>query len=102
MRFFAAVLAVNLAGLATYYGIDLNPHCIARAKGRGAAAARFEVGFAEEAPRQALYWGIHESPCDAVVAYVRPGTREVRVMRGEHEVIHRDADLVRRLLRAAK
>ena len=39
---------------------------------------------------------------DAVVAYVRPGTREVRVMKGEQEVVHRDADLVRRLLRAAK
>ena len=39
---------------------------------------------------------------DAVVAYVRPGSREVRVMKGEQEVVHRDADLVRRLLRAAK
>jgi len=39
---------------------------------------------------------------DAVVAYVRPGTREVRVMKGEQEVVHRDPDLVRRLLRAAK
>jgi hypothetical protein len=39
---------------------------------------------------------------DAVVAYIRPGSREVRVMKGEQEVVHRDADLVRRLLRAAK
>ena len=39
---------------------------------------------------------------DAVVAYIRPGTREVRVMVGEREVIHRDADLARRILRAAK
>jgi hypothetical protein len=39
---------------------------------------------------------------DAVVAYIRPGTREVRVMVGEREVVHRDAELVRRILRAAK
>ena len=39
---------------------------------------------------------------EAVVAYIRPGTREVRVMQGERELVHRDADLVRRLLRAAK
>jgi hypothetical protein len=39
---------------------------------------------------------------EAVVAYVRPGSREVRVMKGEQEVVHRDAELVRRLLRAAK
>jgi anaerobic selenocysteine-containing dehydrogenase len=39
---------------------------------------------------------------DAVVAYIRPGTREVRVMVGDREVVHRDADLARRILRAAK
>ena len=42
------------------------------------------------------------SSADAVVAYIRPGTREVRVMVGEREVVHRDADLARRILRAAK
>jgi hypothetical protein len=38
---------------------------------------------------------------DPVVAYVRPGGREVTIMVGTREVVHRDPELVRRLLRVA-
>lgn len=41
-------MAVNLDVLVNYTGIDLNPHCIERAKTRGAKNARFSVGFAED------------------------------------------------------
>jgi 2-polyprenyl-3-methyl-5-hydroxy-6-metoxy-1,4-benzoquinol methylase len=40
-------MAKNLEGLVRYTGIDLNPHCIVRAKGRKVAGAKFWVGFAE-------------------------------------------------------
>jgi len=40
---------------------------------------------------------------EPVVAYVRKGSSgEVRVMVGEREVVHRDRDLARRILRAAR
>jgi anaerobic selenocysteine-containing dehydrogenase len=39
---------------------------------------------------------------DPIVAYVRPGAREVTVMVGTREVVHRDPELVRRILKAAK
>ena len=38
-----------------------------------------------------------------VVAYIEPGRHsKVTVMVGDQEIVHRDRDLVRRLLRAAK
>lgn len=43
-------MAKNLAGLVScYHGVDLNPHCIKRAKGRKVPGAVFQVGFAENA-----------------------------------------------------
>jgi poly(3-hydroxybutyrate) depolymerase len=39
---------------------------------------------------------------DPIVAYVQPGAREVTVMVGTREVVHRDPELVRRILKAAK
>ena len=40
---------------------------------------------------------------EPVVAYVRKGSSgEVRVMVGDREVVHRDRDLARRILRAAR
>jgi anaerobic selenocysteine-containing dehydrogenase len=39
---------------------------------------------------------------EPIVAYVRKGAHgEVRLMVGEQEVVHRDADLARRIIRAA-
>jgi anaerobic selenocysteine-containing dehydrogenase len=71
-----------------------------------AAIGALGTGPASAASRLASHTGADADAVatsdDAVVAYVRPGTREVRVMKGEQEVVHRDADLVRRLLRAAK
>ena len=70
-------MAQNLAGLErdpqgvpvlTYHGIDLNPHCIERARGRAVPRARFWTGFGEEAEkltrRQRPKQGY-----DAVIAY---------------------------------
>lgn len=42
-------MAVNLGALVQYTGLDLNPHCIERAKGRYVTGAKFQVGFAERA-----------------------------------------------------
>ena len=67
------------------------------ALGAGPAAAATRLGAHADADTDTA-----ATSEDAVVAYVRPGTREVRVMKGEQEVVHRDPDLVRRLLRAAK
>ncbi len=67
------------------------------ALGAGSAAAATRLGGHADAGADPA----HTSD-EAVVAYVRPGTREVRVMKGESEVVHRDPGLVRRLLRAAK
>ena len=40
---------------------------------------------------------------EPVVAYVRGGSRgELTIMSGEHEIVHRDPELVRRLLRAVR
>lgn len=41
-------MAKNLEGLVNYTGVDLNPHCIERAKSRGVGDASFSVGFAED------------------------------------------------------
>ena len=65
------------------------------ALGAGPAAAANKLASHADA-------GSDATSDEAVVAYVRPGTREVRVMKGEQEVVHRDPDLARRLLRAAK
>jgi hypothetical protein len=44
-----------------------------------------------------------ESASEPVVAYVKQGSRgEVRVMVGSREIVHRDAELARRILRAAR
>jgi anaerobic selenocysteine-containing dehydrogenase len=67
------------------------------ALGAGPAAAATRLGAHADAGADTA-----ATSDEAVVAYVRPGTREVRVMKGESEVVHRDPDLVRRLLRAAK
>jgi hypothetical protein len=66
------------------------------AMGAGPAAAASRLAdAAEDAEPQA-------ASGDAVVAYIRPGTREVRVMVGEREIVRRDRELARRILRAAK
>jgi hypothetical protein len=67
------------------------------ALGAGPAAAATRLGAkAGDDSEQA------KPSADPVVAYIRPGTREVRVMVGDKEVVRRDADLARRILRAAK
>jgi hypothetical protein len=44
-----------------------------------------------------------EAASEPVVAYVKQGSRgEVRVMVGSREIVHRDAELARRILRAAR
>jgi hypothetical protein len=44
-----------------------------------------------------------ETATEPVVAYVKQGSRgEVRVMVGSREIVHRDAELARRILRAAR
>ena len=49
--------------------------------------------------------GVSTEPAEAsepIVAYVRKGAHgEVRLMVGDHEVVHKDADLARRIIRAA-
>jgi anaerobic selenocysteine-containing dehydrogenase len=67
------------------------------ALGAGPAAAATRLGAHADAGADTA-----ATSDEAVVAYGRPGTREVRMMKGESEVVHRDPDLVRRLLRAAK
>jgi hypothetical protein len=71
-----------------------------------AAVGALGTGTAAAATRLAARAGDASEPenasGDAVVAYIRPGTREVRVMVGDREVVRRDADLARRILRAAK
>ena len=40
---------------------------------------------------------------EPIVAYVKQGARgEVRLMVGSREIVHRDADLARRIIRASK
>ena len=68
----------------------------ALATGPAAAATRLASHAPDDADAGASTSG------DAVVAYIRPGSREVRVMVGEREVVHRGADLARRILHAAK
>jgi len=62
----------------------------------GAAAA------ALTAPKEPAH-GDEATPTEAVVAYVRAGSSgEVTVMAGEREVVRRDRELARRILRAAR
>jgi hypothetical protein len=70
-----------------------------------AAIGALGAGPAAAATRLASKAGDDSEPAkasDPVVAYIRPGSREVRVMVGDKEVVRRDADLARRILRAAK
>lgn len=61
-------MAKNLEGLALYHGLDLNPHCIERAKSRKVPGARFQVAFAEQAEEETFAIRQPEG-YDAVVAY---------------------------------
>jgi anaerobic selenocysteine-containing dehydrogenase len=71
-----------------------------------AAIGALGAGPAAAATRPASGAGDDSEPetasGDTVVAYLRPGTGEVRVMVGDREVVRRDPDLARRIRRAAK
>jgi hypothetical protein len=69
--------------------------------GSGATIADAVAANAKEKPAA----GGGAAPAEAtdpIVAYVRKGAHgEVRLMVGDQEVVHRDADLARRIIRAA-
>ena len=77
---------------------------IAGAAAVGAVAAQSSVA-ALASPRKKAEKAEHAEAQagEPVVAYVRGGSRgEVTIMAGDRETVHRDPELVRRLLRAAK
>ena len=78
----------------------------------GAAAGAFAIGMgAEGVAKAATRSDAKAAPADArevtsdepIVAYVKQGTRgEVHVMVGSREVVRKDADLAKRIIRASK
>jgi hypothetical protein len=67
--------------------------------GSGATIAEAVAANAAERPASG---GAAADTSEPIVAYVRKGTHgEVRLLVGDQEVVHRDADLARRIIRAA-
>ena len=65
-------------------------------EGLAQAATRSDAKAAPVDPREA-------TADEPIVAYVKQGARgEVHVMVGSREVVHKDADLARRIIRASK
>jgi hypothetical protein len=90
-RAFIKRVSIGVAGVATMGAIETAPP--AKAAPFAPASAHLPLA-AEELPSAAS---------DPIVAYVRdPRRGEVSVLVGHREVVHRDPELVRRLLHAAK
>jgi hypothetical protein len=68
----------------------------------GSGAAIGDAVAANAAERPATGGGAPAEAAEPIVAYVKKGAHgEVRLMVGDQEVVHRDADLARRIIRAA-
>jgi anaerobic selenocysteine-containing dehydrogenase len=91
---------------------DLSRREFLRKGSVGAAAGAFAIGLGSEglakaatrSDAKATKVDPREATTDEpIVAYVKRGTHgEVHVMVGSREVVHKDADLARRIIRASK